>query len=210
MSVSFVSRFSTATMFALILGSACASTQMAGQQMDDNTVSSRVGRQLAADPDIRRYKIDVDTINQVVTLRGPVDSEADREEAERIAKATEGVSSVVNKLEVGGEQTVGENIKENFTDAGLKTQVGAKLAADADVRRYNIDVDVNDRVVYLSGIVKDATSKSQAESLASSVEGVSNVVNELQVDPETQAQGGDEDAAENPAEEEGEAAAENR
>ena len=159
--------------------SACATTRMAGEQTDDARIKSRVGRRLSMDPDVKRMQIDVDVLDSVVTLRGKVDNSEIEEEALRIAQNTKGVDRVVNQLEVvpGGED-------KRDGDVGLKTKIGTQLMADPDVRRFNIDVDVIDGVVYLSGVVHDQEAKEAAERIASNVDGVVRVQNELQVSPD--------------------------
>jgi osmotically-inducible protein OsmY len=47
-------------------------------------------------------------VNNVVTLRGAVDTAEQRAEAERIARDTEGVKRVVNQLKIG---TAGKSAK---------------------------------------------------------------------------------------------------
>ncbi|HVH98609.1 MAG TPA: BON domain-containing protein [Enhygromyxa sp.] len=156
--------------------SACATTRMAGEQTDDARIKSRVGRRLSMDPDVKRMQIDVDVLDSVVTLRGKVDNSEIEEEALRIAQNTKGVDRVVNQLEVvpGGED-------KRDGDVGLKTKIGTQLMADPDVRRFNIDVDVIDGVVYLSGVVHDQEAKEAAERIASNVDGVVRVQNELTI-----------------------------
>ena len=164
---------------------ACATTRMAGEQTDDARIKSRVGRRLIADPDVKRFKIDVDTIDGVVTLRGKVDSDTMKTSAEQIARETQGVKDVRNELIVE-DQGVGERIKENSGDAVIKTRVGTRLTSDPDVDRHNIDIDVQDGIVTLSGVVHDETAKTEAEKLAREAEGVKDVKNELTVNPDDQ------------------------
>jgi osmotically-inducible protein OsmY len=158
---------------------ACATTRMAGEQTDDARIKARVGRRLAMDPDVKRHQIDVDVLDRVVTLRGHVDDREAAEEAVRIAQNTKDVERVVNDLHVspGGED-------KRDGDLGLKTRVGSQLMANPDVKRFNIDVDVIDGVVYLSGVVHDQEAKETAERIANNVDGVVRVQNELTVSPD--------------------------
>ncbi|MBC8072682.1 MAG: BON domain-containing protein [Deltaproteobacteria bacterium] len=161
----------------------CATTRSKGSQVEDQNITSRVGRRLVADPDVSRYRVDVDTLQGVVTLRGKVPSDTMKASAEKIAGETDGVKSVVNELVVD-DQKVGERIKENATDARIRTGVGAKLTVDDDVRRRNVDIDVVDGVVTLSGIVHNDAEKAEAERRAREVEGVKDVRNDLKVEQE--------------------------
>jgi osmotically-inducible protein OsmY len=67
----------------------------------DAELTAKVKTKLTADPEINPFQIDVDTIDGRVTLSGVVSTERQREEAEHLARGTEGVLEVVNHLEVG-------------------------------------------------------------------------------------------------------------
>lgn len=157
---------------------ACATTQPATEQASDSVITGRVGRRLTADPEVKRYEIDVDTLQGVVYLRGKVDSDTMKASAEQIAANTDGVQRVVNELVVDpdtkGDATDG--------DVAIKARVGTAFSGDDDIRRVNIDVDVIDGVVTLSGIVHNDNEKAQAESLARAAEGVKDVKNDLEVE----------------------------
>ena len=53
------------------------------------------------DADVKGRQIDVDTNDGVVTLKGTVDTAEQKQQAEQIARGTEGVKRVVNQLVVG-------------------------------------------------------------------------------------------------------------
>lgn len=172
-----------------MVGSACATTQMAGQQTDDGRITGRIGRALAADPEVQRFDIDVDTLDRVVTLRGTVESENAKQSAEQIARSTEGVKHVNNLIAVKSEaveEAEDELDDDRPSDLSLRTKVGAKLTADPQIRRFNIDIDVEDGVVALSGVVHDDLAKAEAEKIARNVDGVVDVRNELTVNEQDQ------------------------
>lgn len=66
----------------------------------DAAITSAVKTKLLADTKVGGLKIDVDTTNHVVTLTGPVHSEAEKAEALRLARTTKGVTRVVSKLTI--------------------------------------------------------------------------------------------------------------
>lgn len=74
-----------------------------GQQIDDATLASRVKARFAADPEVRARDIDVDAEDGVIVLTGRVDTEAQKEEAEDLAQATEGVWRVRNLLKTADD-----------------------------------------------------------------------------------------------------------
>jgi hyperosmotically inducible protein len=73
-----------------------------GQVMDDAAITAAVKAKLLADPQVGGLKIDVDTRNGVVYLTGDhMKSQAEIDQAIKLAKETSGVKDVVNKLVVG-------------------------------------------------------------------------------------------------------------
>src|SRR5690606_18192413 len=64
------------------------------QPVDDTWITTKVKSSLLADTDVAGLDINVDTLNGVVTLRGEVDSQAQIDEATRIAREIEGVTNV--------------------------------------------------------------------------------------------------------------------
>jgi osmotically-inducible protein OsmY len=71
-----------------------------GSSLDDAWIHSKIVAKLIGNTDVSEHKINVDVNNNVVTLRGTVDSAAEKAEAERVAKDTDGVKRVVNQLKV--------------------------------------------------------------------------------------------------------------
>lgn len=66
-------------------------------------------------------------------------------------------------------------------DSVITTKVKSALLADSTVKGLNIDVDTVGGTVTLSGTAKSQAERTQAEALASSIEGVRNVVNRISV-----------------------------
>ena len=64
------------------------------QPLDDTWITTKVKASLLADDDVSGLKIDVETVNGVVTLTGDVASQAQVDEAKRIAAGIEGVTDV--------------------------------------------------------------------------------------------------------------------
>ncbi|NPC55318.1 BON domain-containing protein [Caenimonas soli] len=73
-----------------------------GQAVDDVTIGTKLKAALAADPELSALKINVDTTQGNVRLRGEVKSMALRRKAEDTARKIEGVKSVDNQLMITG------------------------------------------------------------------------------------------------------------
>jgi hyperosmotically inducible periplasmic protein len=71
-----------------------------GDKLSDSSLTVKTKSVLIADPDLSALKIEVDTTNGVVTLRGDVASSAAVEKASLVVKAIDGVVGVDNQLRV--------------------------------------------------------------------------------------------------------------
>lgn len=72
-------------------------------RLADAAISARVKARLLADPEVNGLAIDVDTVNGVVTLNGRVETLAQRDEAVKLARTTEGVVAVNNLVQLTGK-----------------------------------------------------------------------------------------------------------
>jgi hyperosmotically inducible protein len=72
-----------------------------GDSLDDAWIHTKIVAQLIGNSTTPERKIKVDVKNNVVTLRGTVETAEQKTEAEQIAKNTESVKSVNNQLKVG-------------------------------------------------------------------------------------------------------------
>jgi hyperosmotically inducible periplasmic protein len=75
----------------------------AGRNIDDLTITTSVKARLVADKLSNFTRIDVDTVNAVVSLNGLVESEDEKRRAEDIASLVDGVKQIVNDLQVQKE-----------------------------------------------------------------------------------------------------------
>jgi len=72
-----------------------------GNSLDDTWIHTKIVTKLIGSSAVPERKINVDVDKKIVTLRGTVSTQAEKTEAARIAKDTEGVVRVVNQLKVG-------------------------------------------------------------------------------------------------------------
>jgi len=160
---------------------ACASTRTqksAGEQVDDSVTTGLVKSALIADPVTKAHQIDVEVFKGTVQLNGFVDSAASKERATEVAKTTKGVHTVHNNLTVDTTHRSGEAVVD---DGAITTKVKAALAEDSRTKAHQINIETHEGVVQLSGFVDTAEAKSTAASLASAVEHVRSVNNQIDV-----------------------------
>jgi len=174
---SYVSIATTIALSVLLASAAaCSANKSINAQADDAATTAAVKSRLMANPEVSSYEIDVDSTDGAVRLSGWVETQAERAAAQRVATQTEGVRSVKNEIKIGDP-----SLSENVEDGVLLVKVKSKLAADPDVAALDIDVDVSRGVVTLSGDVASKAEADEAVRVARATEGVSGVVNKLQV-----------------------------
>jgi hypothetical protein len=85
-----------------------AGTEIAGavarsaeQALSEAGLTAKIKSKMALDDTIEAGRLNVDTEGTVVTVRGSVDTRAQRDRALALARETEGVTSVVDRIEVG-------------------------------------------------------------------------------------------------------------
>jgi hyperosmotically inducible protein len=71
-----------------------------GDRASDTAITTAIKAKITGDGDLSPFNINVDTKDGVVTLRGTVKSMDSKQEAEEIARNTDGVKQVQNMLEV--------------------------------------------------------------------------------------------------------------
>jgi hyperosmotically inducible protein len=86
---------------------------------------------------------------------------------------------------MGCQAMTGKTAGQNVDDATITASVKSTLVADKAANLTRIDVDTNNGVVALNGVVESPDHKARAEQLARRVDGVRNVVNNLQVQKRT-------------------------
>ncbi|MBA7803069.1 molecular chaperone OsmY [Citrobacter freundii] len=154
-----------------------SSMNKVGDFMDDSSITAKVKAALVDHESIKSTDISVKTDQKVVTLSGFVESQAQAEEAVKVAKGVEGVTSVSDKLHVRDSKST--SVKGYAGDTATTSEVKAKLLADDIVPSRKVKVETTDGVVQLSGTVDSQAQIERAESIAKAVDGVKSVKNDL-------------------------------
>ena len=154
-----------------------SSMNKVGNFMDDSTLTAKVKAALVDHESIKSTDISVKTDQKVVTLSGFVESQAQAEEAVKVAKGVEGVTSVSDKLHVRDSKET--SVKGYAGDTAITSEVKAKLLADDIVPSRKVKVETTDGVVQLSGTVDSQAQSDRAESIAKTIDGVKSVKNDL-------------------------------
>jgi osmotically-inducible protein OsmY len=102
------------------------------------------------------------------------------------AKDVEGVKEVKNEMTIAknpakADETVGEKID----DASITAQVKSSLLSHRSTSAIKTKVQTTDSVVTVSGTAKNDAEKSLVTKLASDINGVASVINNMTIAPVT-------------------------
>ena len=149
-----------------------------GTEIDDSVVTARVKSALLADPNVKSFGFKVETRKGEVQLSGFVDSQTQIDRAIAVTRGVAGVKNIENKVSLkGAAATVGNKVDDGI----VTTKVKAALLADANVKSFDIAVVTRKGEVQLSGFVDNQSQIDRAIEVASGIEGVRSVGNEMSV-----------------------------
>ena len=163
----------------------------------DGWITMKIHSQFVTEEALEDSDIDVDTNARVVTLTGTVANEAGRARAVAIAKATDGVKNVTEKLRVAperatdaaaaarqaGKQATGaaKAAGRKITDGWITSKIYAQFLTEDALADSDVDVDVTKGVVTLTGTVRSDTGRQRAIAIAKATDGVQSVKDSLKV-----------------------------
>jgi osmotically-inducible protein OsmY len=133
------------------------------------------------DPRVSPFSVEVIADYGVATLTGVVDNLKARRAAEEVASNTAGVWRVKNRLRVRPPDGPPAGPKPLRFDTAIAEKVRAGLARDPYVEQHEISVLVSNHGVVLNGTVDSQYEKLRAEDVASRVQRVVAVRNNLSV-----------------------------
>ncbi|MDX1630654.1 MAG: BON domain-containing protein, partial [Thermoanaerobaculia bacterium] len=135
-------------------------------EITDSELATDVEAALLADPVTESYEVETEVHQGIVTLKGTVESWAERRLAERIVKGISGVAGTDNQIEVA--------YPDERPDGEITAEVEERLAWDVRVDDSLIEASVEEGRVTLTGTVGSAAEKRQAR-LDAFVNGVDSV-----------------------------------
>ena len=146
----------------------------------DTWIAMKVKTALLFHRNVRATKTDVNVRDGIVTLSGEASSTAQKKLTTEYAKDIDNVKEVKNEMTVvntpaKADETTGEKID----DASITAQVKASLLSHQSTRGLKTKVETTDGVVTINGIAKNPAEKSLVTRLATDVNGVTSVVNNM-------------------------------
>jgi hyperosmotically inducible protein len=166
--------FSIGTLLILASMAACSGSPTKSPEVTDNI------RRSLDQAGLKDVSVSQDRDKGVVTLTGTTTSEADKSQAESIAKSVAGPQVVSDQIAVRppGDESTAKKVDSDL-DKGIEKNFDAVLV------RHKLDsavkYDVKNGVVTLTGHVNSQSRRAMVEKLATDVPNVKQVVNELEV-----------------------------
>ena len=142
-----------------------------GAERTDAEIAAAAARALQWDALLVPEQIDVTVSKGWITLKGTVDWQYKRQEAERVVRNLAGVKGVSNLIEV----------KPKLQPAEIKKQVEEALVRSAQTDAGRITVEVDGRKVILKGTVRAWAEREEAERAAWKAPGVTAVDNRISI-----------------------------
>jgi hyperosmotically inducible protein len=155
---------------------AAQTDKAAAQPVSDAVLTTKVKTALTADPGMKARDIEVETKEGVVQLSGFVDSEAASTAALMKARSVSGVTEVRNDLSI---RTDDRPAKQPVSDTVIASRVRDSLGNVQLAENSDVNVEVSEGVVQLSGFVESSEEKARAGDAASAVAGVRDVENNI-------------------------------
>ena len=150
-----------------------------GGTISDSWITAKVKTRLIFEPGIAPLKMNVDTHDGVVTLFGSISTEDGKLAAGAEAMKIDGVEGVQNELQVV-TKTAAKRVEER--DGAIRESLQQRIAERPTLEDDDIDVEVANGVVRLSGSVAQPGDRMIALSIARSTQGVREVLDGLRVE----------------------------
>jgi osmotically-inducible protein OsmY len=154
-------------LLTLIVLVACLSP-LEAKRIEDKDITLAVETELLNEPGVPSNFIDVQANKGVVILTGTVTTLPARDLAIMTVQTVKGVRAVVNRIKV---------IPPSRQDEQIRKDVKGALARDPATDSYEVDVEVKEGRVTLTGMVDSWQERHLSEEVAKGVRGVKEVKN---------------------------------
>jgi hyperosmotically inducible protein len=148
----------------------------------DSWITMKVKTALLFHRNVSASETSVNTENGIVTLQGVADSMAQKELTTEYVKDVDNVKEVRNEMTIAAtpaapDATMGDKID----DASITAEVKSSLMSHRSTSAAGTSVSTTDGVVTVGGIAANAAEKSLVTKLATDINGVTSVINNMTV-----------------------------
>jgi osmotically-inducible protein OsmY len=151
----------------------------------DTWIGWKVKSALLFHRDVSATATSVDVKDGIVTLTGVASSTAQKELATEYAKDVDNVKSVENDMTVvqTPPPAPDSTVSDKIDDASITAEVKSSLLSHHSTSALHTSVSTTDGVVTVSGIAKNDAEKTLVTKLATDINGVTSVVNNMTITP---------------------------
>lgn len=158
------------------------------QKDSDAWLGAKVKADLMTHPGLNPEKTDVFVSKGIITLRGQVDSKAQRDLTEEYTKKVKGVKDVVNDITIAGAAgNKPQASSQKIDDASITAQVNTALASNRSTSDLDATVETYYGIVSVQGIADNQAQKDLVTKIITDIAGVKGVNNELSIEEEAEA-----------------------
>ena len=143
-----------------------------GTVIDDTVIRARIANSMLEFDAKVFQQVDIQVIEGRVLLTGLVPEPANRLDAARISWQADGVSEVINEVEVKDRSTVSDAARDTW----ISTKLRSIITFDGEVRSVNYTIETVNRTVYLMGIAYSQTELDRVVNHARQIDYVRHVV----------------------------------
>jgi len=148
----------------------------------DAWITTKVKTALLFHRNVSATETTVYTKDGVVTLQGEATSMAQKELTTEYAKDIDNVKDVNNEMTIANTPaTPDATIGDKIDDASITAEVKSSLLSHHSTSAMNTGVTTTDGVVTLTGIAKNDAEKSLVTKLATDINGVTSVINNMTI-----------------------------
>lgn len=139
----------------------------------DSEIKQDVLEELIWQPLLNEKFLGIEVKYGVVRLSGKVNNLAEKKVVENTVKKVKGVKAIEENIEV--------EYKNSINDKDLLKKINSDLKWNTSVPQEKINVQIKDAHVFLSGIVKWAYQKSEAEKSLEYIDGIKSISNNITI-----------------------------
>ncbi|STX28527.1 Osmotically-inducible protein Y precursor [Legionella beliardensis] len=150
----------------------------------DKDIDTQIDMLYARNPVLKEHEVCSKTNEHQVTLKGCVQSHAEKELAQDLASLVEYVDKIDNQIKVNPKLPAAKNkasVPDKMSDALISRLVHAKIILNQSIHASNVQVKTLNGITILTGNVSSVEEKKLAYTIALETKGVVDVKNKLKV-----------------------------